>query len=132
VLVPNESETALLTDRSVADRAQAEAAANGLLELGVGNVILTLGDRGALLARVDGAVHVPPFEVTAVDTTAAGDAFVGGLAVALAEGKPIAEAVRWANAAGALAATVEGAQPSLPDRRAVTSLVADHPWTRNG
>ncbi len=127
VLVPNESETALLSDLPVADRAQAEAAAAALLELGVGTVILTLGERGALLARADGARHVPAFEVAPVDTTAAGDAFVGGLAVALAEGRALAEAVRWGNAAGALATTRAGAQPSLPTRRAVAELLADRP-----
>jgi len=62
--------------------------------------------------------------VTPVDTTAAGDAFVGGLAVALAEGRPLREAVRWGNAAGALATTVLGAQPSLPTRRALEDMLA--------
>ncbi len=127
VLVPNESETALLTEMPVADRAQAEAAAAALLELGVGTVILTLGERGALLAGADGVTHVPAFEVVPVDTTAAGDAFVGGFAVALAEGRALAEAARWGNAAGALATTKAGAQPSLPTRRAVTALLADRP-----
>jgi ribokinase len=66
---------------------------------------------------------VPAFKVAPVDTTAAGDAFMGGFAVALAEGKPFAEAVRWGNAAGALATTKMGAQPSLPERRAVENLI---------
>jgi ribokinase len=127
VLVPNESETALLAERPVTDRAQAEAAAHALLELGVGAVILTLGERGALLAEPDGVTHVPAFEVTPVDTTAAGDAFVGGLAVALAEGRALAEAVRWGSAAGALATTKEGAQPSLPTRDAVEALLTGGP-----
>jgi ribokinase len=127
VLVPNESETALLSDRPVADRAQAEAAAAALLELGVGTVILTLGERGALLAGTDGVRQVPAFEVAPVDTTAAGDAFVGGFAVALAEGRAMAEAARWGNAAGALATTKPGAQPSLPTRRAVAELLAHRP-----
>jgi len=125
VLIPNESETALLTEMPVTDRVQAEAAAAALLEMGVGAVILTLGERGALLAQPKGVTHVPPFEVAPVDTTAAGDAFVGGLATALAEGKSLARAVRWGNAAGALAVTRAGAQPSLPTRGAVTRLLRD-------
>jgi ribokinase len=123
VLIPNESETALLSDMPVDDQAQAAAAATSLLELGVGTVILTLGERGALLAQAAGATHVPAFEVVPVDTTAAGDAFVGGFAVALAEEKPLVEAVRWGNAAGALATTRMGAQPSLPTRQAVERLL---------
>jgi ribokinase len=132
VLIPNESETALLTHMPVADPAQAQAAAAALLELGVGTVILTLGERGALLARPGTATHaggersrtIPAFEVAPVDTTAAGDAFVGGFAVALAEGKALLDAVRWGNAAGALATTRMGAQPSLPTRQAVEDLLS--------
>ena len=123
VLIPNESETALLTGLPVGDPAEAEAAAAALRELGVGTVILTLGERGALLAREDGAEYFPAFEVTPVDTTAAGDAFVGGFAVALAEGRSLAEAVQWGNGAGALATTKLGAQPSLPTRQDLEGLL---------
>jgi ribokinase len=125
VLIPNESETALLTGMPVDDLGEAEAAASRLRELGVGTVILTLGDRGALLAREGGAEVFPAFDVTPVDTTAAGDAFVGGLAVALAEGRALAEAVRWGNAAGALATTTLGAQTSLPTREALEKMLAE-------
>jgi ribokinase len=124
VLIPNESETALLTGLPVGDPAEAEAAAAALRTLGVGTVILTLGERGALLAREDGAEYFPAFEVTPVDTTAAGDAFVGGFAVALAEGRSLAEAVQWGNGAGALATTRLGAQPSLPTRQDLEGLLA--------
>ena len=124
VLIPNESEAALLTGLPIDNPAEAEAAATALRELGVGTVILTLGERGALLAREDGAEVFPAFEVTPVDTTAAGDAFVGGFAVALAGGQPLAEAVRWGNAAGALATTRLGAQPSLPTRQELQALLA--------
>jgi ribokinase len=124
VLIPNESETALLTGMPVGDEPQAEAAAAALRETGVGNVILTLGERGALLGRPTGAIHVPAFEVQPVDTTAAGDAFVGAFAVALAEERSLVEAVRWGNAAGALATTKMGAQPSLPTRGAVEQLLS--------
>jgi ribokinase len=124
VLIPNESETALLTDMSVNNQAEAEAAAAALRGMGVGTVILTLGERGALLAQAGAAELVPAFEVTPVDTTAAGDAFVGGFAVALAEGQTLAEAVRWGNAAGALATTKLGAQPSQPIRQDLEALLA--------
>jgi len=124
VLVPNESETALLTGLPVCDRAEAETAAMALRRSGVGTVILTLGERGALLAQQGGADIFPAFDVTPVDTTAAGDAFVAGFAVALAEGRTLAEAVRWGNAAGALATTKLGAQPSLPTRQDLEALLA--------
>jgi ribokinase len=104
---------------------EAEAAATALRELGVETVILTLGERGALLAGAEGADLLPAFHVTPVDTTAAGDAFVGGFAVALAEGRPLAEAARWGNAAGALATTKLGAQPSLPTRRELETLILE-------
>jgi ribokinase len=124
VLVPNESETALLTRLPIGDRAEIEAAAMALRELGVDSVVLTLGERGALLVGEGEKELIPAFEVTPMDTTAAGDAFVGGFAVALAEGRSLADAVRWGNAAGALATTKLGAQPSLPARRAVEALIA--------
>ena len=124
VLIPNESETAYLAGMEVGDQAQAEAAAQALRDTGVGTVVLTLGERGAMLAWEGGMELFPAFDVTPVDTTAAGDAFVAGFAVALAEGRSLAEAVRWGNAAGALATTKLGAQPSLPTRRAVEGLLA--------
>lgn len=124
VLIPNESETALLTDLPVGEQAEVERAAEALRKMGVGTVVLTLGDRGALLAQSGGTELFPAFEVEPVDTTAAGDAFVGGFAFALAAGRPLAEAVRWGNAAGALATTKLGAQPSLPTRQALEALLA--------
>ena len=124
VLIPNEIEAALLTGLPVADLAQARAAATALREMGAGTVVLTLGERGALLATGEDARLCPAFPVEVVDTTAAGDAFVAGLAVALGEGQVLVEAVRWGNAAGALATTVLGAQPSLPRRRDVELLLS--------
>lgn len=123
VLVPNESETALLTGLPVSSPEELESAAGALLEKGIGTVILTLGAQGALLAEAGGFVRVPAFKVDPVDTTAAGDAFMGAFGVALAEEKPVAEAVRWGNAAGALAATKLGAQTSLPSREEVEALL---------
>ena len=87
--------------------------------LGAAHVIVTLGAGGAVAEGGAGRVHVPAFEVTAVDTTGAGDAFNGALAVALAERRPLAVALRFANAAAALACTRRGAQPSLPTRHEV-------------
>jgi ribokinase len=124
VLVPNESEAALLAGLPVGTQAEAETAAGALLRSGVGTVILTLGERGALPARAGEIQVCPAFDVKPVDTTAAGDAFVAGLAVALAEGKGLSEAVRWGNAAGGLATTKLGAQPSLPTRQALERLLA--------
>lgn len=122
-LVPNETETALLTGITVDDLPAARRAAERLRAMGTGSVILTLGSNGALLAG-DETLHLPAHPVTVVDTTAAGDAFVGAFAVALAEGHPVVEAVRWANAAGALAVTRLGAQPSMPTRKELEEFYA--------
>lgn len=95
-----------------------------LLDRGAGTVIHKLGSKGAMVVgRNAAALRVDPFAAKVVDTTAAGDAFNAALAVGLAEQMDLAEAVRFANAAGALACTVLGAQPSLPDRAAVAGLV---------
>jgi ribokinase len=123
LLVPNESETALLAGMPVHTQDQAQAAAGALCSQGVGTVILTLGGRGAMLAHEGSTQIFPAFDVTPVDTTAAGDAFVAGLAVALAEGRDLVEAVRWGNAAGALATTKLGAQPSLPTRNLLEQML---------
>jgi ribokinase len=130
VLVPNESEAALLTGLPAATEAGATAAVKALLGSGVGTVILTLGARGALPARQGEMQIVPAFAVEPVDTTAAGDAFVAGLSVALAEGRELYEAVRWGNAAGALAATKLGAQTSLPTRQELEQLLSANAQSR--
>jgi len=123
ILIPNETETALLTGLPVGSQSEIRAAASSLLTSGVKTVILTLGENGALLTQGGKSEFFPAFQVKPVDTTAAGDAFVGGFAVALAEGKPMTEAIRWGNAAGALATTRLGAQPSLPMRQDVELIL---------
>jgi len=116
ILTPNETEAELLTGIKVTDAAAAAKACSKLRSRGVGIVILTLGKRGALLADANGQRLVPGFKVKTVDSTAAGDIFNGALSVAVAEGKAVLDAVRFANAAAALSVTRLGAQPSAPSR----------------
>jgi ribokinase len=113
-LKPNASEAERLTGIPVTDAATAAEAAAALRRLGPRIVIVTLGGDGAILVDAAGARHVAAPCVAAVDTTAAGDAFTGALATAVGQGLGWDEAVRRAAAAGALAATRMGAQPSLP------------------
>ena len=124
ILTPNETEAELLTGLKVAGAADAAKAAARLRARGVPTVILTLGARGAFVAGAEGGQLVPGFKVKAVDTTAAGDIFNGTLAVALAEGKPLLDAVRFANAAAAISVTKLGAQPSAPTRREIEAFLA--------
>jgi len=126
-LIPNEQEAALLLGEAIAIATDADAAAAAqrlCTQTGVGGVVITLGAQGAVLAQAQTEPEfVPAHSVAVADTTAAGDAFVGAFAVALAEGRTPAEALRWGNAAGALAVTAVGAQPSLPTRNAVAALL---------
>ena len=124
ILIPNESELQLLTGQPVTDTTSAEAAAKALLAKGVQTVIVTLGEKGALLVTPENVELVPAFNVDVVDTTAAGDAFIGGLAAALLTGKSLEEAVLYGNASGALTATKFGAQPSLPTAEDVKNLLS--------
>ena len=124
ILVPNESELQLLTSMPVSDVASAEPAAQALLAKGVKTVIVTLGSNGALLVMSEQTTHIPAFRVDVVDTTAAGDAFIGGLAAALLKSNSLEEAVHYGNASGALAATKFGAQPSLPTQDEVNYIMS--------
>jgi ribokinase len=119
LLVPNEGEALRLTAASTP-----EEAAKMLCAGGIETIIVTLGAEGELLADKDGLRQIAAFEVDAVDTTAAGDAFVGALAAALSFGKTIEQAVTYGAAAGALAVTKLGAQPSLPTLQAVEGVIA--------
>ncbi|WP_128543126.1 ribokinase [Larkinella soli] len=116
LVTPNESEAELLTGIRVTDPASAERAAVRLHELGVPNVVITLGSRGAFLHTAAGARLIPAPSVTAIDTTAAGDCFNGALAVALSENRPLEEAVAFACRAAAVSVTRMGAQASAPHR----------------
>ena len=118
ILTPNETELMMLAGEDTVDKAIEK-----VLSWGTKNLVVTLGANGARVVTEGVDRHIPAHEITAVDTTAAGDAFNGALAVAFAEGKPLMEAVDYGMAAGALAATRRGAQPSLPTRDAVESLI---------
>ncbi len=116
ILIPNETEAAMLSGCDVGTDDGIRQAAARLCQSGVKTIIMTRGSRGASMITENEIVHFPAFSVEPVDTTAAGDAFVGSFAVALAEGRSITEAVRYGNAAGALSTTKSGAQPSMPGR----------------
>lgn len=113
-LIPNESEASALSGLSVDSLDTAQAAATRLIALGAGKVIITLGAQGSLFADGQRFEHFPAPVVKAVDTTAAGDTFVGGFAAALAAGKDEAQAIRFGQVAAALSVTRAGAQPSIP------------------
>lgn len=116
IMTPNEVEAGQLVGFRVNDTETAIVAAKQLQERGVKNVIVKLGDRGAVAVTADETFFVPAFAVEAIDTVAAGDAFNGGLASALDAGLSLSEAVRWGAAAGALCTTKRGAQGAMPDR----------------
>lgn len=121
IITPNEIEAAQLVGFEVKNETDATRAAEQFVAWGVDHAVVKLGAQGVVAVSAEGErVFVPAFEITAVDTTAAGDAFNGGLAAALAANKPFVEALRWGAAAGALATTKQGAQsavPTLPELR---------------
>ncbi len=124
VLTPNQTEATFLTGLDVTDVASATAAAEALRGLGVPLAVVKLGELGVYYASGSESGHVESFDVEAVDTIAAGDAFGAGLAVALCEGKSVRDAVRLGAAAGALAVTRPGAQEAMPERHEVEALIA--------
>lgn len=125
-LTPNETEAEILTDVKVYDESSAKEAGTRLLEWGAKNVVVTMGKKGAMFVSPEQVELVPAFEVNAVDATAAGDAFTGGLAYAVATGKRPIESVRFANAVAALAVTKMGAQPSMPFINEVQEFLSNH------
>ncbi len=119
ILTPNQTEASQLVGLKVKSVPAAMEAAQVLRQRGTSTVIVKLGSQGAVVASESEVFHVPAFEVKAVDTVAAGDAFNGGLAVALAEGKSLRAAVEWASAVAAVSVMTAGAQPSMPTREQV-------------
>lgn len=126
IIAPNETEAAALTGRPVTDRSSALAAARHLREKGARAVLVTLGGAGALLCHDAGALFCPAVPVQPVDTTAAGDAYLGALASALAAGRTLPDSLGCAAVAASCAVTRLGAQPSLPSAAEVTAAIARH------
>ena len=123
-ITPNETEAQALVGFLVEDLTSAGRAAQELVARGVGCAIIKMGGLGAYYATDEVSEYLPGYPVVAVDTVAAGDAFNGALAVSLAEGRNLPEALRWAMAAGALAVTQTGAQDSMPTRGQVEAFLA--------
>jgi ribokinase len=126
ICAPNETETELLTGLPARTSTEAEAAARVLRARGPAVVILTLGERGALVVDGDAVEHIPAVRVAAVDPTGAGDAFIGSLAVYLGEGLPLRDAVLRANAVAALSVTRAGTQTSFPTRADADTFLRRH------
>ncbi len=123
-IVPNESEAQVLTGMKWGRDQQIRNIAARFLDMGVKNVVITLGSKGLFFKNRTEEFRMRAFRVNVVDTTAAGDAFLGGLATALSENIPIQEALKFANGAGALATMKLGAQPSLPSRKELETFLA--------
>ncbi len=125
-LVPNEleaQELCALEGNACTSMLDFVEVATSIVDLGVGTVIITRGEKGAVWSTATASGQAAAFRIVPVDTVAAGDAFCGGLATALNEGQPLNEALRWASAAGALAATRKGAVSSIPRRSEVEELL---------
>lgn len=125
-LIVNESEASYLTGKSV-EKLGLEAASEigkQLISKGANKVVVTLAENGSLYIDHDNEIYTPAFKINAVDTTAAGDAFCGAFATAISDGKPISYCLKFASAAGALAATKAGAVPSLPNSNEILSMLA--------
>jgi len=123
IITPNETEAAILTGISVTDQASAIEAAQNLHHRGARQVLIKMGGMGALWSMVEAIRHLPPLQVEAVDSVAAGDACNGGLAAGLCAGLPLEEALPWGMAAGALATTSHGAQAAMPTHTELLDLL---------
>ena len=127
LITPNRSELELITNRNVNTIEEAEKAAKEMISTGVKDVVVTLGKEGALVVNSKETTHVPTFEeVKIVDSTGAGDAFNGGLAIALSEGKSLVEATYFANAVASLNVTKIGTAPAMPYREEVEDFLKNH------
>ena len=126
-VVPNESEAEALTGIAVGDIAAARRAGDVLLARGAGTALITLGERGALFHAKDRSVHIAPFSAgKVVETTGAGDAFVGGFAASLAAGAEPLEAARFGSAAAGISVTQPGTAPSMPRREEIETLLKEY------
>ena len=123
-LVPNEWEAQYLTGIKMRGKEDIRKMGERLLDMGTRNVVITLDPQGLFFNDESEEIWMDAFKVKAVDTTAAGDAFIGALACGLSEKRPIREALTFANGAGALATTKLGAQPSLPSRKEVETFLS--------
>jgi ribokinase len=124
-VTPNETETEILVGFKPENAKDASKAAKLFLEKGVGTAVIKMGAKGVYYENKDESGFIPPYKVNPIDTVAAGDAFNAGLAVAISEGKPLAEAVRWGAAAGAIATTRKGALPAMPYREELETLMKE-------
>jgi ribokinase len=124
-LVPNEIEAAAMTGLTVNSIEAAMEAGRRLRQAGAGTVLVTLGAQGVVAVGSDGARHYPARQVEAVDTTGAGDTFIGGFCAALVRGRPLPVAIGFAQAAAAISVTRPGAQPSIPFEREVAVPVEE-------
>ena len=125
IITPNEHEAQVLAGETLHDLHDAKGIAAKLLGWGIPNVLVKLGGAGVVMATEKGVEHIPAHKVPVEDTTAAGDSFAGGLAVALAEGYALRQAVDFANAVGALAVTRLGAQSAIPTRQEVERFLKE-------
>jgi len=123
IATPNEHEAETLTGIKVVDEITAQKAAEKLMEMGVKNVIITLGKEGAFVKTQDESQYIKAIKVDAVDTTGAGDAFNGAFVTALSEGKDIFQAARFGNIAGALSVTKYGTAPAMPYRSEIDKVL---------
>ena len=124
IIKPNETEAEILTGIKVIDDASAAKAADALLSKGIETVIITLGEKGLMLATKDSKEMIANNKVEAVDSTAAGDAFTGSLAYGLANGRSLKDATIYANAVAAISVTRLGAQSSMPAKEEVDAFIA--------
>jgi ribokinase len=123
ILVPNDTELEILSGIQIKYDADLIKAAQVLMDKGVRELIVTLGSKGSMHINKSGLKIYPAYQVAAVDTTAAGDSFIGAVAVAINEGKSLEEAIYFATAVGAITVTREGAQSSLPLRKEVETFI---------
>lgn len=123
LFIPNRTELSSFSGVEVSDVESAVRAAGVLFGKGVGKMIVTMGSRGSLIVEKDGHEFIPALKVDAVDTTGAGDTYCGALCVALAEGKPLPEAARFATASSAISVTKMGAQTAIPSRAEIDAFL---------